>query len=64
MDSNKRKENEQKFPNHKELMDGSRMYWFEIEGRMGWKARYVKIVNQFEVTISFCPKITMITRNL
>jgi len=57
LDSNKRKENEQKFPNHKELMDGSRMYWFEIEGRMGWKARYVKIVNQFEVTISFCQQI-------
>ena len=57
MDNNKRKENEKKYTNFKELTDGSRMYWFEIEGRMGWKARYVKIVDTNEFTVSFRQEI-------
>ena len=57
MDVNKRQENEQKFPNHTEMEDGSRIYWFEVEGRMGWKARYIKIVDQNETTISFRQEI-------
>jgi len=57
LDNNKRKENEKKYTNFKELTDGSRMYWFEIEGRMGWKARYVKIVDTNEFTVSFRQEI-------
>ena len=57
MDSNKRKENEKKYSNFEELADGSRIYWFEIEGRMGWKARYVKIVDTNEFTVSFRQEI-------
>lgn len=53
----KRKENEKKFSNYEDLSDGSRLYWFEIEGRLGWKARYVKIVDRNESTISFRQEI-------
>lgn len=57
LDNNKRKENEKKFSNYEDLPDGSRLYWFEIEGQWGWKARYVKIVDYNEVTISFRQEI-------
>jgi len=57
LDIKKRQENEKKFPNHKDLTDGSRMYWFEINGRIGWKARYVKIADDQEVTLSFRQEI-------
>ena len=39
------------------MEEGSRIYWFEVEGRMGWKARYIKIVDQNETTISFRQEI-------
>lgn len=57
MNINKRQENEKKFPNWEELSDSSRIYWFEIEGRIGWKARYIKTVNYEEVTLSFRQEI-------
>lgn len=57
MDLIKRQENEKKFPNFKELPDGSRMYWFEIEGRLGWKAIYLKTVDHQETTLSFWQEI-------
>jgi len=53
----KRQENEKKFPNFKEQPDGSRIYWFEIEGRLGWKAKYLKTVDHHEITLSFCQEI-------
>jgi hypothetical protein len=52
LDGNKRLENEKKFPNWEELTDGSRKYWVEVVGRIGWKARYVKTVDLNETTIS------------
>lgn len=57
MNITKRQENEKKFSDFEELEDGSRRYWFEIEGRMGWKARYVKITDRDESTISFRQEI-------
>lgn len=57
MNINKRKENEGKFSNWEENPDGSRIYWFEIEGRMGWKAKYLKKVDINEVTLSFWQEI-------
>jgi hypothetical protein len=54
---NKRQENEKKFPTYEELPDGGRTYWFEIEVRMGWKARYVKTVDLNEATVSFRQEI-------
>ena len=57
MDFNKRQENERKFSNWEELQDGSRVYWFEIEGRMDWKAKYLKRVDSNEVTLKFWQEI-------
>lgn len=57
LDINKRQENEKKFSNFEELPNDSRRYWFEVVGRMGWKARYVKTVDQNEVTVSFRQEI-------
>ena len=36
---------------------GSKKYWFDIEGRNGWKARYLKIVDHAEVTLAFWQEI-------
>ena len=53
----KRQENEKKFPGFNESPDGSRTYWFELKGKLGWKARYVKIVDTYETTLSFRQEI-------
>jgi len=57
LDYKKRQDNEKKFPNFNELPDGSRIYWFELNGKLGWKARYVKIVDANETTLSFKQEI-------
>ena len=57
MNLNKRRENENKFSDFEDLPDGARLYWFEIEGRLGWKARYIKTVDLNEVTVSFRQEI-------
>jgi hypothetical protein len=57
LDYKKRQENERKFPNWEDLSDGSRLYWFIIEGRMGWKAKYLKKVDNKESTLSFWQEI-------
>jgi hypothetical protein len=57
LNNNKRTQNENIFSEWEEMPDGSRMYWFEIEGRIGWKARYIKTVNYQEVTLSFRQEI-------
>jgi hypothetical protein len=33
------------------------MYWFEIAGTMGWKAKYFKMVDQEEISLSFWQEI-------
>jgi hypothetical protein len=53
----KRRENERKFGNWEELPDGGRRYFYEIQGRAGWKARYVKEVDTSEQTIRFYQEI-------
>lgn len=57
MDEKKRKLNERKFGRWEDLSDGSRMYYYEVHGKMGWKARYVKIVDSVENTIEFYQEI-------
>ena len=57
MDIKKRIENEKKFPNWSEQSDNSRIYSFEINGRMGWKAKYLKEVDKNERTLSFWQEI-------
>ena len=56
MEPDKRKINEKKFSNFEDTHYG-RKYWFEIIGKHGWKARYVKEVNQEDDTIKFYQEI-------
>ncbi len=57
MANRKRRKNEKQFGNWVENHDHSRTYWFEIIGRFGWKARYVKVVDQNEETVTFRQEI-------
>lgn len=52
----KRKENEKKFGNWT-VTDSGRIYFFEVKGRKGWKARYVKEVDVNEDTLKFFQEI-------
>lgn len=56
-DEHKRKENERKFGSWEELPDGGRRYFYEVRGRAGWIARYVKEVDALEQTIRFYQEI-------
>jgi len=53
----KRIQNERKFPHSVEMPGGGRKYWFEITGKSGWKAMYVKEVNASEETMRFYQEI-------
>ena len=53
MNKKKRSQNEKVFLHFETLESGGRKYWFEIIGKYGWKAKYVKIVDADEITISF-----------
>ena len=64
LDYKKRQENEKKFPNFNELPDGLRIYWFELNGRLGWKARYVKTVDANETTLPFRQEVYDENENL
>jgi len=52
-----RSDNERKFPNWQDLPNGGRRYWRDVAGRRGWQARYVKIVDADENTVSFVQEI-------
>ncbi len=51
------KENERKFRNWVELPDGGRRYWRDIPGKHTHMARYVKIVDAEENTVSLVQEI-------
>lgn len=53
----KRKENEKKFRCWVELPGGGRRYIYEVSGKRGWKAKYVKEVNVREETMRFDQEI-------
>jgi hypothetical protein len=57
MNVNKRNQNESEFEFWEQLPDGSRKYWFDIKGKTGGFARYIKTVDANEVTISFVQEI-------
>nr|BAL59265.1 hypothetical conserved protein [Candidatus Acetothermum autotrophicum] len=57
LDESKRRRNERVFGNWEELPNGGRRYWYEIQGRLGWKARYVKEVDAEETTTRFWQEI-------
>jgi len=39
------------------LSDGGRRYFYEVQGRHGWSARYVKEVDKIERTIKFYQEV-------
>jgi hypothetical protein len=57
MDFKKQQKNEKQFNNWTETSTGGRIYWYEIPGKHGWKARYVKEVNSNEDTLTFRQEI-------
>jgi hypothetical protein len=57
MDAQKRAQNERKFGTWDEFPDGGRRYWFEVKGRLGWRARYVKEVDANEATVRFYQEV-------
>jgi hypothetical protein len=57
MNANKRKQNENEFELWEDLPDGGRKYWFDIKGKMGGFARYVKTVDKNEATVLFVQEI-------
>jgi hypothetical protein len=52
-----RQQNEKKFRNWTILPDGGRRYWLDVSGRMGWRARYRKEVDDQEATVRFWQEI-------
>jgi hypothetical protein len=59
-----RKLNESKFSNWVDLSNKGRRYWYEVRGRYGFKARYVKEVDDNEETIRFYQEIYDESNNL
>jgi hypothetical protein len=52
-----RAQNEQKFRNWDDLPGGGSLYWLDVFGRLGWRARYLKEVDAEEVTLRFWQEI-------
>jgi hypothetical protein len=52
-----RSQNERKFGRWDELPDGGRRYWFDVAGRRGWAARYLKEVDMNQETVRFWQEI-------
>jgi hypothetical protein len=53
----RRRQNERKFGNWIDLPDGGRRHWYEVQGRSGWRARYIKEVDPEENTRRFWQEI-------
>jgi len=56
-DERKRRQNERKFGSWEELSEGGHRYSYEIQGRHGWFARYVKVTDAGEKTVRFWQEI-------
>ena len=52
-----RLQNEKKFGQWDVLPEGGRRYWYDVPGRLGWLARYVKEVDPNETTLRFWQEI-------
>ena len=52
-----RAQNEIKFGLWVELPSGGRRYWRDVPGRLGWLARYLKEVDDQEMTLRFWQEI-------
>lgn len=52
-----REQNERKFRSWQDLPGGGRVYWLDVHGRQGGRARYVKVVDADENTLRFSQEI-------
>ena len=57
MNAAKRMQNEKEFGAWTITASGGRRYWFDVVGRIGGKARYLKEVDDEEITIAFWQEI-------
>ena len=57
MNDAKRRQNERKFGQWESLPTGGRRYWYDVPGRYGWRARYVKEVDDLDHTTRFYQQI-------
>lgn len=57
MDARKRQQNERKYETWRVLPGGGRLYAYEVTGRSGWRARYVKEVDADESTVRFYQEV-------
>ncbi|MBI4777379.1 hypothetical protein HY792_00420 [Candidatus Desantisbacteria bacterium] len=57
MDKDKQRENERKFEDWENLETGGRRYFYEVQGRYGWNAQYIKEVDSSEKTMRFYQEI-------
>jgi hypothetical protein len=57
VDKRKRRQNERKYEGWEDLLEGGRRYWYDVVGRSGWRARYVKEVDAEENTLRFFQEI-------
>jgi hypothetical protein len=53
----RRDNNERKFGRWESTPGGGRRYWLDVAGRTGWRARYVKEVDETEATVRFWQEI-------
>ncbi len=52
-----RRQNENKFGAWDELAGGGRRYRLDVQGKLGWSARYLKEVDVNETTVRFWQEI-------
>ena len=52
-----RRQNERKFANWTELPNGGRRYWRDVPGQTAGTARYIKVVDSNETTLSLRQEI-------
>jgi len=57
MNNNQRSKNEREYEAWIQKEDGGRTYSFEVSGKFGWKAKYLKEVDIEEVTVRFWQEI-------
>jgi hypothetical protein len=57
MNEKQRQKNEREYEQWIKTEEGGRIYSFEIPGKLGWKAKYLKEVDHEEQTIRFWQEI-------
>jgi len=57
LEENRRNKNEKKFGIWEDLPEGGRVYSYEVHGKHGWTAKYMKKVDVSEITICFWQEI-------